>query len=148
MKEASRKLKKKLNYYCVSVRRKISVRQKKRNSTRFYSTVCVGVEDSSQRIQICSHSFEIDSRYVFHQDLKNRLNKIGKIGIAKKGGCVLGYCAEPHAANALLVRLNRHNKPRWVTINTSRFIFTKALRVRTHQIVDYCSFCKQTFPQL
>ena len=142
MKEASRKLKKKLNYYCVSVRRK------RRNPKKNYSTVCVGVEDSTQRIQICSLSCCNSSGYVFHQDLKYRLEKLGKIGITKNRNCVLGNCAEPHAANALLIRLNRSNKPHWVTIDTSQFVFTKALRVRTHQIVDYCSFCKQTFPQL
>lgn len=141
--KASKILEKKTINYCVSER------IKRRKLTYNYGTVCVGVEDSAHIIQVCSHSFKNNASYVYHQCLKDRLSRIGIIGVTLSASktCVLGYCAEPHAANALLSRLN-HGYSHPVVTNTSKFVFTQALRVRTQQKVKYCKFCKQTFPQL
>ena len=131
---------KKLQEYCVSER-------KKRKTLHYnYGTVCVGV--TAGRYQVCSHSFKNDSSYIYLPNLCDKLNKIGKIGHCCNGNCVLGYCAEPHAANILLSRLNTNHHKRNIIQDTSKFIFTQALRIRTGQQVKYCSFCKQTFPQL
>lgn len=143
MKNASLYLIKKVNKYCVSERKK------RRDLTYNYGTVCVGVEDATQNIRVCSHSFKNPPYYSYQHGLLSNLMRIGVVGktLSTNGHCVLGYCAEPHAANALLIRLNL-NKHKPVVTNTDRFIFTQAIRVRTHQMVKYCEFCKKTFPQL
>lgn len=132
-------LKQKLEKFC------ISERNKRKHLTYNYGTVCVGVEDSHQNCHecACSHSQPV----IYSLQLANRLKSLGIIGKSKKNHCLLGYCAEPHAANNLLKKLNRI-RPKASIVNTSSFIFTKALRVRTHQEVAYCDFCKHTFPQL
>ena len=137
--KASVELIRKTNSYCVAKRKE----RKKWNW--IYGTVCVGVEDSSHKFKECSHSLKNENDFIYYPDLNSKLNKIGVIGQTQNGHCILGYCAEPHAANALLRRLNHEN---FHVTNTSKFVFTKALRVRTHQIVKYCDFCKRTFPQL
>lgn len=133
---------KKLQNYCHSER-------KKRKTLHYnYGTVCVGVEDSKGTYQVCSHSFKNDSSYYYRPNLYDDLNKLGTIGKTIIGNCVLGYCAEPHAANELLKRLNSNHSSRPVIRKTSNFRFTPALRIRTGQQVKYCKLCKKTFPQL
>lgn len=138
--EASDKLKLKVHEFC------ISERKKRKKLTYNYGTVCVGVEDNKRIFQKCSVSFKNASDYYFRNDLDKRLAHVEDMGIIEKH-CILGYCAEPHAANILLKCLNAGFKKPIIT-ESSHFIFSKALRVRTHQHVDYCSYCKQTFPQL
>lgn len=138
--EASDKLKLKVHKFCISERKK---RQK---LTYNYGTVCVGVEDENRRYRKCSVSFKNAPDYYFRADIDKRLARVEKIELVEKY-CILGYCAEPHAANNLLKCLNTGSKNTIIT-ESSHFIFSKALRVRTHQHVDYCKFCKHTFPQL
>jgi len=138
---ASIKLKKKLYNYCISERKKRKMLGYK------YGNVCVGVEHPSYNIRVCSHSFINPTNYVYYEDIKTKLTAIGEIGKYKKGNCILGYCAEPHAANRLIARLiiNRPNNAR---IDSKNLVFSNALRIRTQQEVNYCSICKQTFNQL
>ncbi len=135
---ASIELKKKLYNYCISQRKRIK---------HIYGQVCVGVEDSNHTFRVCSHSFNPKPEYVYYEDVRTRLTRIGIIGRYHIGNCYLGSCAEPHAANKLLNRLNKTRKQNIVT-NSGTFIFSKALRIRTQQEVKYCKICKQTFKQL
>lgn len=135
---ASTELKKRVYKYCISERKKIK---------HIYGQVCVGVEDSTHTFRVCSHSFEPKPEYVYYEDVSTRLTRVGIIGKYHIGNCYLGCCAEPHAANKLIIRLNKTKKQTFVT-NSGTFIFSKALRIRTQQEVKYCKICKQTFEQL
>ena len=141
-KKASKKLKETLNRYC------ISKRKERRLWRRQYSTVCVGVENYEQNIQVCSYSYDhtYNKKYVFPECLKQKLSKLGTIGVTVLKGrrCVLGFCAEPHAAKELIEKLDRKG---W-NKRMGYLVFTKALKIRTGQVVDYCLFCKKTFKQL
>lgn len=141
LKKASPKLMKDIEKY------RIIERDKRRHWGYNYGTVCVGVENYEQNTHACSHSFNIfkqDKKYVFPDCLKNKLSSLGTIGETKRGGCVLGFCAEPHAVKKLIDKLKR----KAMSNKIERMVFTKAFRVRTGQIVDYCNFCQKTFRQL
>ena len=134
-------LRKKIQRFCQSERKKRKV------LCYNYGTVCIGVEDSKQIFQKCSCSFQCSIEYYSNSSLRAKLSKLGIIGKTTNDNCVLGYCAEPHAAELLLRRLNS-NKVNLIQNNTDKFFFTEALRVRTNQSVKNCIFCKKTFPQL
>lgn len=147
LKKASPKLMKDIDKYRISERNKRRHWRKKGKGKKDYSTVCVGVENYEQNIQACSHSFDIfkqGKKYVFPDCLKNRLSSLGTIGETQRGGCVLGFCAEPHAVKKIIDKLKR----KAMSNKIERMVFTKAFRVRTGQIVDYCYFCQKTFRQL
>ena len=141
MKKASPQLMKDLYKY------RISEREKRRHLRYNYGTVCVGVENQEQNVQACSHSFNIykqSKKYVFPDQLRKKLSSLGIIGKTKNGNCVLGFCAEPHAVKKLIANLNRKSK----SSKIENMVFSKACRVRTGQVVDYCYFCQKTFRQL
>ena len=56
----------------------------------------------------------------------------------------IGHCAEPHAANKLLVDMARRGKH--LAIRDLRFSF--AFNVKHSAVVDYCGTCQLTFTQL
>lgn len=69
--------------------------------------------------------------------LKTALNAIGNIG--ERNGCcknVIGACAEPKAAFEVIFNCHCHIKD---------LKFSKAIRPRTRQIVEYCQNCKRVF---
>lgn len=141
LKKASPKLMKDIEKY------RISERNKRIHWDKPYYNVCVGVENHEQSIQACSHSFDIfkqGKKYVFPDKLKKRLSSLGIIGKTQKGNCKLGFCAEPHAVKNLINKMNR----KAMSNKIDKMIFSKAYRIRTGQIVEYCYFCQKTFRQL
>lgn len=54
----------------------------------------------------------------------------------------IGSCAEPHAAEKVLLRLRNKQT------NLSTLYFSKTIRPRTNKIKSYCSNCKAIFPTL
>lgn len=56
----------------------------------------------------------------------------------------VGHCAEPHAAHALLNKMDKKGNP--IQIDAIRF--SLAYCVKNLAIVPYCGTCRLTFPQL
>lgn len=73
--------------------------------------------------------------------LKNKLLELGRLGEETACGNSVGCCAEPHAANSLIMKTDHEIK-----IDTIKF--SLAFRPRTGKVVSYCDNCKHTFPQL
>lgn len=69
------------------------------------------------------------------------LNKIGGIGkYSSLCDNKIGSCAEPHAAEKILLQIPM--------TNLSTLYFSKAIRPRTNKTKAYCDNCKAIFPTL
>ena len=75
------------------------------------------------------------------RDLKNKLLELGALGTKTACGNSVGCCAEPHAANSLIMKTDK-------SIRIETIKFSLAYRPRTGKVVPYCDNCKHTFPQL
>lgn len=80
----------------------------------------------------------------YHPVLERKLLELGEIGkkcTSRRGWrCVIGNCAEQHAANLFMKHFNEND--------LNHLFFSEAMRPRTKQVFDYCDNCKDTFPNL
>jgi len=79
------------------------------------------------------------NKNTFMGSIQALLETIGPIGNKASNGCnnIIGHCAEAHAAN-------RVAKTKKGSIPLS-FVFSKAIRPRTGEIVPYCENCRRAF---
>ena len=73
--------------------------------------------------------------------LKDKLEEFGELGEETACGNHIGCCAEPHAANSLIMKTDH-------SIQLESIRFSIAYRPRTGKVLPYCDNCKHTFPQL
>ena len=107
-----------------------------------YPAVAVICHDCGCNIKRASYS-HFPQNNEFHKVLEETLCNLGAIGKkSDKPGrrFVIGNCAEQHAANIFMKHFH---------VNSLNVLcFSKAMRPRTTQIIDYCDNCKDSFPNL
>lgn len=122
---------------CVTLHRK---GYKDTNRTELYDLPAAAVTCSNGRYRVCDYSRGVNEKHV-REPLKSAIKALGTIGghrLDGKCGNVLGRCAEQHAASTLQ---NQHHS----TTDPKNLRFSKALRPRTMEVVDYCKNCKEIF---
>lgn len=108
--------------------------------TEFYDLPAAAVTCSNGAHKVSDYSRGVMAEHV-KPPLKDRIEALGQIGERRDdGSCknVLGRCAEQHAASTLQNRKHSQTPP-------NRLQFSKALRPRTMEVVDYCKNCKDIF---
>lgn len=84
----------------------------------------------------CPEKTEEELEKYYIDPLKTALKKLGKLGEKpNKTRNYLGNCAEQRACNTILTQDMRHPIP------LKRINYTRAYRVRTAQVKDYCENC-------
>lgn len=133
--------------FCDNIRKEVvRIREKTgvNNGIYDYPAVAVVAADSRLSFSGRGRSDKVYSSKEYHETpkLEKKMKSLGIIG-KKRTVCdnVLGACAEPHAARKVLSHFGPH-------MNLSQLVFSKALRPRTMEVIEYCQNCKDTFPTL
>lgn len=108
--------------------------------TEFYDLPAAAVTCSNGSRKVSDYSRGVRAEHV-KNPLKSEIEKLGRLGERRNGGgCsnTLGRCAEQHAASTLQNRKYSYSPP-------ARLQFSKAMRPRTMEIVEYCKNCKDIF---
>ena len=124
---------------------KQTVRQNKKTGTWYwdYPAMAAICHDRECYVKRASYS-HYPQKKEFHRVLEKKLLTLGEIGKRStrpgKRNNIIGNCAEQHAANIFMKPCDEDN--------LSNLYFSKAMRPRTKQIIDYCDNCKDIFPNL
>lgn len=117
-----------------------SERKKGKLQNRILDLPAAAVTCSNGSHKASDYSRDMFAAHV-EQPLRSEIEKLGRIGERRKdGSCnnTLGRCAEQHAASTLQNR-------KYSTTPPVRLQFSKAMRPRTMEIVEYCKNCKDIF---
>lgn len=110
------------------------------NRTELYDLPAAAVTCSNGKHRVSDYSRGVDETHV-REPLKSAIEALGRIGKYRDDrSChnALGHCAEQHAASTLQ---NQHHS----TTDPKRLGFSKAIRPRTMEVIDYCKNCKDIF---
>ena len=108
--------------------------------TEHYDLPAAAVTCSNGSHKASEYSRGVKEAHVL-EPLRSEIEKLGRIGERRNdGSCnnTLGRCAEQHAASTLQNRKYSYTPP-------ARLQFSKAMRPRTMEVVEYCKNCKDIF---
>ena len=108
--------------------------------TEYYDLPAAAVTCFNGSYKVSDYSRGVRADHV-KEPLRSEIEKLGRIGERRNdGSChnTLGQCAEQHAASTLQNRKHSNTPP-------ASLQFSKAMRPRTMEIVEYCKNCKDIF---
>lgn len=111
-----------------------------RSRTKYYDLPAAAVTCSNGSYKVSDYSRGVRADHV-KEPLRSEIEALGSIGERRNdGSChnTLGQCAEQHAASTLQNRKYSSTPP-------AHLQFSKAMRPRTMEIVEYCKNCKDIF---
>ena len=135
-----------LHTWCKNICQEVMINRKKtgiNNGVRDYPGAAVIAADNSLAYSGRGRSCKPQhGEYGSTRKLENKLKSLGRIGeVRRESKNPIGACAEPHAARKVLTHFGDK-------MSLNQLVFSKALRPRTMETVEYCRNCKDTFPNL